>query len=128
MSQVFFGTVPNYASARFHSDYLSLLHILDPNNGSSYMEWPRWNESRELLNTYATGAMLISDDFRSDSYVFLEEECCEFAHLTRTGRSWEVIVHKQEQISACMVALREPPYDAISPELPGIRLIYRCSL
>ena len=71
--QVFFGIYPNYASASFHSYYLSFVYTMDPNNGSSYMDWPRWSESNELLNTYATGAVLISDDFRNDTYEFLVE-------------------------------------------------------
>jgi carboxylesterase type B len=69
--QVFFGTLPNYASASFQTYYLSFVYTMDPNNGTSYMEWPRWSTSNELLNTYATGAVLIADDFRSDSYNFI---------------------------------------------------------
>jgi carboxylesterase type B len=69
--QVFFGILPDYASASFQSYYLSFVYTMDPNNGSSYMNWPQWSESNELLNTYATGALLISDDFRSDAYDFL---------------------------------------------------------
>lgn len=69
--QVFFGIYPDYASASFKSYYLSFVYTMDPNNGSSYMEWPQWSTSNELLNTYATGALLISDDFRSDAYDFL---------------------------------------------------------
>jgi carboxylesterase type B len=66
--QVFFGLLPNYASASFHSYYLSFVYNLDPNNGTSYMDWPRWSESNQLLNTYPLNAVLIDDDFRSDTY------------------------------------------------------------
>jgi triacylglycerol lipase len=69
--QVFFGIDPNYASSSFQSYYLSFVYTMDPNNGSSYMNWPQWSESNELLNTYATGALLINDDFRSDTYEFI---------------------------------------------------------
>jgi carboxylesterase type B len=69
--QVFFGIDPDYASASFQSYYLSFVYNLDPNNGSSYMTWPQWSESKELLNTYAMGAVLINDDFRSDTYDFI---------------------------------------------------------
>jgi carboxylesterase type B len=69
--QVFFGIYPNYASQSFHAYYLSFVNTLDPNNGNTYMNWPRWSTSNQLLNTYAAGAVLIHDDFRSDSYDFL---------------------------------------------------------
>jgi triacylglycerol lipase len=69
--QVFFGIYPDYASASFHSYYLSFVYTMDPNNGSSYMEWPQWSTGNELLNTYATGAVLIADDFRPDTYDFI---------------------------------------------------------
>lgn len=69
--QVFFGIDPDYASASFQSYYLSFVYNLDPNNGSSYMTWPQWSESKELLNAYAMSAVLITDDFRSDTYDFI---------------------------------------------------------
>jgi triacylglycerol lipase len=69
--QVFFGILPNYASASFQAYYLSFVYTMDPNNGTSYIDWPRWSTSNELLNTYATGAILIKDDFRTDTYDFL---------------------------------------------------------
>lgn len=69
--QVFFGIYPNYASASFQSYYLSFINTMDPNNGTSYMEWPQWNTSNQLLSTYATGAVLIDDDFRPDPYNFI---------------------------------------------------------
>jgi hypothetical protein len=53
--------------------YFSFVHTMDPNNGSSYMNWPEWKESKQLMNFYATGAVLINDDFRTDSYEWIQE-------------------------------------------------------
>lgn len=69
--QVFFGELPDYASASFKAYYLSFVNTMDPNNGTSYMDWPRWSAKNELLNTYALSADLLTDDFRSDVYDFL---------------------------------------------------------
>jgi hypothetical protein len=53
--------------------YFSFVHTMDPNNGSSYMNWPEWKESKQLMNFSATGAVLINDDFRTDSYEWIQE-------------------------------------------------------
>ncbi|TVY84735.1 putative secreted lipase [Lachnellula suecica] len=66
--QVFYGILPNYASASIHDYYFSFVYTMDPNNGSSFMDWPQWSESKQLMNFYALNAVLITDDFRSDSY------------------------------------------------------------
>ena len=77
--QVFFGVLPDYASASFQAYYLSFVNTMDPNNGTTgYMEWPRWSTNNELLNTYATGAVLLADDFRSDTYNFILENVESF--------------------------------------------------
>ena len=66
--QVFFGILPNYASAAFHAYYISFVNSLDPNNANSYTNWPQWNESNQLLNMYPTYSTFIIDDFRSAPY------------------------------------------------------------
>jgi carboxylesterase type B len=71
--QVFFGILPNYASASFRSYYLSFVNTMDPNEGNSYPDWPRWSTDKKLLNTYATGALFIDDDFRSDTYEWIND-------------------------------------------------------
>ncbi|KAK2767589.1 hypothetical protein FQN54_003747 [Arachnomyces sp. PD_36] len=79
--QVFFGILPNYASAAFHSYYISFVNNLDPNDNSTsgeYAEWPRWSESNELMSMRAMDSELIGDDFRSDTYEFLVENIAEF--------------------------------------------------
>ncbi|CZT03141.1 probable triacylglycerol lipase V precursor [Rhynchosporium agropyri] len=66
--QVFYGAYPNYASSSIRSYYFSFVYNLDPNVGSPYRDWPRWNKAQQLMNFYATGARLLADDFRSSSY------------------------------------------------------------
>jgi carboxylesterase type B len=71
--QVFFGILPNYASASFHAYYLSFVNTLDPNDGTGkeYLNWPRWSTSNQLLNSYATPSVLLADNFRQDTYDFI---------------------------------------------------------
>lgn len=69
--QVFFGILPNYASASFHAYYISFVNHLDPNVGNKFPNWPKWTEKRQLLNTYALHSTLITDDFRSNIVDFL---------------------------------------------------------
>ncbi|TVY48690.1 putative secreted lipase [Lachnellula occidentalis] len=69
--QVFYGILPNYASASIHDYYFSFVHTMDPNNGSSYAEWPQWTDGKQLMNFNAANAVLLTDDFRSTSYDYL---------------------------------------------------------
>ncbi|KAF2816932.1 putative extracellular lipase [Mytilinidion resinicola] len=69
--QVFYGILPNYASASIHSYYFSFVHHLDPNEGSGVAEWPQWAEGQQLMNFYATEATLLKDDFRSESFAVI---------------------------------------------------------
>ena len=71
--QVFFGVLPNYASAAFHSYYLSFVNTLDPNEGNNFPTWPKWGTSNLLLNVYPLSSTLVVDDFRTDSYDFISE-------------------------------------------------------
>ncbi|KAH8648039.1 putative extracellular lipase [Tricladium varicosporioides] len=66
--QVFYGILPNYASQAIHDYYFSFVYTMNPNNGSSHMNWPQWTTSKQLMNFYATGAVLTGDDFRTNSY------------------------------------------------------------
>jgi carboxylesterase type B len=69
--QVFFGIKPNYASAAFHSYYISFVNKLDPNSGGGFPNWPTWGSSQKLLNMYPDRSVLINDDFRPDVLNFL---------------------------------------------------------
>lgn len=51
-----------------HDYYFSFVYTMNPNNGSSHMNWPQWTTSKQLMNFYATGAVLTGDDFRTNSY------------------------------------------------------------
>ncbi|KAH7418936.1 lipase [Cadophora sp. MPI-SDFR-AT-0126] len=66
--QVFYGILPNYASGSIRSYYFSFVYNLDPNVGSSYRNWPQWSAGKQLMQFYATGALLLADNFRSSSY------------------------------------------------------------
>ncbi|KAG4425108.1 hypothetical protein IFR04_001675 [Cadophora malorum] len=66
--QVFYGIYPNYASSSIRSYYFSFVYNLDPNVGSSYKNWPQWSAGKQLMQFYATGALLLADNFRSSSY------------------------------------------------------------
>ncbi|KAL3423593.1 sterol esterase precursor [Phlyctema vagabunda] len=70
--QVFFGVLPNYASASTYSYYLSFVNTMDPNNGTTlYPAWPQWSVKKQLMQFYALSSNLLSDDFRSDTYDFI---------------------------------------------------------
>ncbi|TAQ84606.1 hypothetical protein B7494_g7073 [Chlorociboria aeruginascens] len=76
--QVFYGILPDYASEAFHSYYLSFVNTMDPNNGSSFMEWPQWVVNQEVMNFNADNAVLLADNFRSDAYEFVVENMANF--------------------------------------------------
>jgi carboxylesterase type B len=69
--QVFFGIKPNYASAAFHSYYISFVNSLNPNSGGGFANWPTWGTSQKLLNMYPDKSTLINDDFRGNVFDFL---------------------------------------------------------
>ncbi|ORY56156.1 putative extracellular lipase [Pseudomassariella vexata] len=67
--QVFYGLLPNYASAATQTYYINFLYDLDPNDDAdSYPNWPQWTESKQLMQFNAGSSSLLSDDFRADSY------------------------------------------------------------
>ncbi|KAL2848980.1 Alpha/Beta hydrolase protein [Aspergillus pseudodeflectus] len=73
--QVFFGILPNYASAAFQAYYISFVNTLDPNDGNkgTFAHWPRWSGGHQLLNMYANHSKFIPDDYRSEAAVFLRK-------------------------------------------------------
>lgn len=76
--QVFYGILPNYASASIHSYYLNFVYTMDPNNGSSYANWPPWSKNQQMMNIYAQGGTLIADNFRSESYNYIAANMASF--------------------------------------------------
>ncbi|KAI1811213.1 sterol esterase [Poronia punctata] len=80
--QVFYGILPNYASKSIHSYYISFVHNMDPNEGTSslFPKWPQYKEKKELMNFYSTFNKLIKDDFRNESSAWLLENVDSF-HL-----------------------------------------------
>jgi len=44
---------------------------MDPNNGSSYEEWPQWSDDKQLMHFNSADAALLTDDFRSENYDWL---------------------------------------------------------
>ncbi|KAH8696656.1 Alpha/Beta hydrolase protein [Talaromyces proteolyticus] len=76
--QVFFGILPNYASASFRAYYISFVNNLDPNVGNNYSNWPQWSEKKQLLNMYPLYSQLIIDNFRSDVVDFLLPNIASF--------------------------------------------------
>ncbi|RYP89168.1 hypothetical protein DL770_004540 [Monosporascus sp. CRB-9-2] len=73
--QVIYGVLPNFASAAFHSYYISFLYGMDPNEGTGdeFPEWPRWSENTDLMWLHRTHGELLADDFRADSYDWIAE-------------------------------------------------------
>lgn len=70
--QVFYGILPNYASASFASYYLSFVYNLDPNNGSGILpDWPQWSEKQQLMQFSNIASWVADDDFRTESYEWI---------------------------------------------------------
>ena len=55
------------------SYYLSFVNYLDPNTNSGFKNWPRWSVSKQLMNFYPLSGILITDDFRDDTYKFIQK-------------------------------------------------------
>lgn len=68
--QVFYGILPDYASAAIRSYYFSFVHHLDPNAASNFMYWPQWSQGHNLMNFYNVGAQLLQDNFRWGAYEY----------------------------------------------------------
>ncbi|EMR72803.1 putative sterol esterase precursor protein [Eutypa lata UCREL1] len=73
--QVFYGILPNYASAAFQSYYISFLYTMDPNEGTSdkFLEWPQWSENEDLMWIHNDDGELLADDFRAESCTFITD-------------------------------------------------------
>lgn len=70
--QVFYGILPNYASASFASYYLSFVYNLDPNNGSGILpDWPQWSEGQQLMQFSNIASWVADDNFRSEQYEWI---------------------------------------------------------
>ncbi|KAJ5186072.1 Carboxylesterase type B [Penicillium cf. griseofulvum] len=77
--QVFYGILPNYGSKSIHSYYLSFVYEQDPNaRAGDYMHWPQWADNQSLMNFFLDRGALLPDDFRQDSYDFLEANLAAF--------------------------------------------------
>ncbi|TPX11614.1 uncharacterized protein E0L32_007593 [Thyridium curvatum] len=76
--QVFYGILPNYASRTIQGYYINFLYNLDPNVGTSFMQWPKWKEGQQLMNFFANKGALINDDFRQDSYEYIANNVAAF--------------------------------------------------
>lgn len=76
--QVFFGVLPDYASDAIRSYYLSFIYNLNPNDGSSYSEWPQWSSNHNLMQFFSGSSSLLADDFRDDTAQFLLENTASF--------------------------------------------------
>ncbi|KAL6871073.1 alpha/beta-hydrolase [Trichoderma novae-zelandiae] len=74
-TSVFFGNNNTYFPSRTgRAYYINFVHNLDPNVGLDVdVEWPKWTEDNDLLWYNATENGLLKDDFRSDSYDFINE-------------------------------------------------------
>ncbi|KAF3919859.1 Acetylcholinesterase [Orbilia brochopaga] len=70
--QVFFGVLPNYASTTFQSYYLNFVYNMDPNKGTSVVNWPRWSTGKKLLNMFPLFSTNLDDNFRSDTYGWIQ--------------------------------------------------------
>lgn len=72
----FYGILPNFASRSFHHYYINFVHNLDPNKGGpqgKYPEWPQWSKGRKLLQFFNNRAVLLDDDFRSESCEYIKK-------------------------------------------------------
>ncbi|KAI4934687.1 hypothetical protein J4E85_002545 [Alternaria conjuncta] len=71
--QVFNGILPNNAAKTIRGYYYSFVYDLDPNEGNTFMDWPKWSEGRKLINFGANKNSYLDDDFRGDTHEFLAQ-------------------------------------------------------
>ncbi|KAH6883068.1 lipase 3 precursor [Alternaria rosae] len=71
--QVFNGILPNNAAKTIRGYYYSFIYNLDPNEGNSLMDWPKWSEGKKLINFGANRNSYLDDDFRGDTHEFLAQ-------------------------------------------------------
>ncbi|KAK0737865.1 Alpha/Beta hydrolase protein [Schizothecium vesticola] len=79
--QVFYGILPNHASKSIQSFYSNFVYNLDPNDSTGgtnavgtkvEIAWPQWGGKRELMQFFNDRAALLKDDFRAESYEWIE--------------------------------------------------------
>lgn len=67
-----YGITPGFPSSSIQAYYISFINTLDPNQGTvGLTTWPKWSEGKKLLNFNALSNDLLSDDFRTASYNYL---------------------------------------------------------
>ncbi|KAI4608091.1 hypothetical protein J4E83_009274 [Alternaria metachromatica] len=71
--QVFNGILPNNAAKTIRGYYYSFVYNLDPNEGNTFMDWPKWSEGKKLINFGANKNSYLDDDFRGDTHDFLAQ-------------------------------------------------------
>jgi carboxylesterase type B len=71
--QVFNGILPNNAARSIRGYYYSFVYNLDPNEGNSLMNWPKWSEGRKLVDFQANRNAYRDDSFRGDSFEVLKK-------------------------------------------------------
>ncbi|KAI4906276.1 hypothetical protein J4E90_010749 [Alternaria incomplexa] len=71
--QVFNGILPNNAAKTIRGYYYSFVYNLDPNEGNTFMDWPKWSGGRKLINFGANKNSYLDDDFRGDTHDFLAQ-------------------------------------------------------
>nr|AAX85209.1 sterol esterase [Ophiostoma piceae] len=70
--QVFYGVLPNYASGSIQKYYINFVTTGDPNKGAAVdIQWPQWSAKKNILQIYATKAVIVADNFRAKSYEYL---------------------------------------------------------
>ncbi|KAI0159382.1 Alpha/Beta hydrolase protein [Pestalotiopsis sp. NC0098] len=70
--QVFYGILPNYASAATQTYFINFITNGDPNVGTAdYPAWPQWSEARQLMQFWSITSSFITDDFRPTSYEYI---------------------------------------------------------
>jgi carboxylesterase type B len=70
--QVFYGVLPDYASAAIQTYFINFVTNLDPNVGNPlFPNWPQWGKSEQLMQFYSATSSLTTDNFRSESYDYI---------------------------------------------------------
>lgn len=79
--QTFFGILENYAAKSVRSYFINFVYSQDPNGegqaggegDTKFPEWPQWAEEKKLVQVFKDRSDLLDDDFREDSYNWLEK-------------------------------------------------------
>lgn len=75
--QVFFGIKNNFAAKAMRGYFINFVYSLDPNgddgDATKFPEWPQWSDGNKLAHVFADESELLDDDFREDSYNWIEK-------------------------------------------------------